>query len=102
MKKLWKKVVQAFAWVGALAISALALIGGFLFLRKRKTYESSKKDLEKSFEDGKKLAAAQLEAEELAYELNLEKAKQDTQEASQRLERSPDKLAAALTRLSDD
>ena len=102
MKKLWKKVDQALAWAGALAVSALAVVGGFLLLRKRKVYESSEEDLQKSFEASKKVAAAKLEAEDLDYELKIEKAKQQADDVAAALEHDPDKLAAALTKLSDD
>ena len=102
MKKLWKKIVQAFAWVGAFTVSALALVGGVLLLRKKGSYKSKKQDLEKSFEAGQKVTAAKQEAESLSYALKVEKAKQETKATASALEHDSHKLADALTRLSDD
>ena len=103
MKKLWKKMKQAFAWVGALVLAGLAVAASVLLLRKKDEAQgSSKEALDKIFKKEKELEKAKIEAQEASYALSLEEAKQETEEKARKLERSADDLAAALTSLSDD
>jgi len=103
MKKLWKKIKQILAWVGALALGTLAVLGSVLLFRKKDSKKGNyRESLEEVFEREKKIVEAQKEAQELSHELAIEKAKNKSESTARRLEHSPDDLAAALTSLSDD
>lgn len=99
MKKIWKKVVKIFAWIGAGLLAVLALAGTVLLARRRKPNEPD--PLITSFETGKKLAAAQQEAEDLERDLAIEKVKNAVKEESNDLKKDPKALADALNKLSE-
>ena len=99
MKKIWKKVVKVFAWIGAGLLAVLALAGTVFLTRRRPS--KIEDSLGPSFEAGKKLAEAQQEAEDLKRDLAVQKAKNNAKDKANDLKKDPAALADALNRLSD-
>jgi LPXTG-motif cell wall-anchored protein len=101
VKKLWEKVTQALAWVGAGALSALALIGAFLVLRRKENTVQPENPVFVKIKHSEELAAAHQTAKDLEHEINLGQAAQQIKDKGAALERDPVALATELTRLSD-